>query len=52
MQASPTEYKKKEERISGAEDTIENIDITVKGNAKRKKLLTQHPGNPRHSKKT
>jgi uncharacterized coiled-coil protein SlyX len=31
-----------EERNSGAEDTIENIDITVKENAKCKKLLTQN----------
>ena len=31
-----------EERISDAEDTIENIDITVKGNAKYKKLSTQN----------
>jgi uncharacterized coiled-coil protein SlyX len=31
-----------EERISGAEDTIENIDITVKENTKCKKLLTQN----------
>jgi hypothetical protein len=30
-----------EERISGAEDTIENIDRTVKENAKCKNLLTQ-----------
>ena len=30
-----------EERISGAEDTIENIDTTVKENAKSKKILTQ-----------
>jgi uncharacterized coiled-coil protein SlyX len=29
-----------EERISGAEDTIENIDTTLKGNTKCKKLLT------------
>jgi archaellum component FlaC len=29
-----------EERISGAEDTIENIDTTVKGNAKSQNLLT------------
>jgi uncharacterized coiled-coil protein SlyX len=29
-----------EERISGAEDTIENIDTTVKENAKSKRLLT------------
>ena len=29
-----------EERISGAEDTIANIETTVKENAKCKKLLT------------
>jgi methyl-accepting chemotaxis protein len=29
-----------EERISGAEDTIENIDTTVKENTKSKKFLT------------
>ena len=33
--------QEKEERISGAEDTIENIDITVKEKAKLQKLLTQ-----------
>ena len=31
-----------EERISGAEDSIENIDTTVKENAKCKKLLIQN----------
>jgi hypothetical protein len=31
-----------EERISGEEDTIENIDTTVKENAKCKNLLTQN----------
>jgi uncharacterized coiled-coil protein SlyX len=31
-----------EERISGAEDTIETIDTTVKENAKCKKVLTQN----------
>jgi chromosome segregation ATPase len=31
-----------EKRISGAEDTIENIDVTVKENAKSKKFLTQN----------
>ena len=31
-----------EERISGAEDTIENTDTTGKDNAKCKKLLTQN----------
>ena len=31
-----------EERISGAEDTIKNIDTIVKENGKGKKLLTQN----------
>jgi hypothetical protein len=31
-----------EERISGAEDSIENMDTTVKENAKSKKNLTQN----------
>ena len=31
-----------EERTSGAEDTIENIDSTVKENAKCIKLVTQN----------
>ena len=31
-----------EQRISGAEDTIENIDTTVKENTKCKKFLTQN----------
>ena len=31
-----------EKRTTGAEDTIENIDTTVKENAKSKKLLTQN----------
>ena len=31
-----------EERILGAEDTIENMDTTVKENAKCKKLLSQN----------
>ena len=31
-----------EERISGAEDTIENTDTTIKENAKCKKILTQN----------
>ena len=30
-----------EERISGAEDSIENISTTIKENAKCKKILTQ-----------
>ena len=31
-----------EERISDAKDTIENIDTTIKENAKCKKILTQN----------
>jgi hypothetical protein len=31
-----------EERISGAEDSIENIDTIIKENAKCKKILTQN----------
>jgi hypothetical protein len=31
-----------EERISGAEDSIGNMDTTIKENAKCKKTLTQH----------
>jgi hypothetical protein len=31
-----------EERISGAEDPVENIDTTIKENAKCKNLLTQN----------
>jgi hypothetical protein len=31
-----------EDRISGAEDTMENIDTTVKENAEGQKLLTQN----------
>jgi uncharacterized coiled-coil protein SlyX len=30
-----------EERISSAEDIIENIDTTIKENSKHKKILTQ-----------
>jgi len=35
-----TKIQEIEERISGAEDTIENIETTVKENVKCKKLLT------------
>jgi hypothetical protein len=45
MQASPTEYKReREKRESQVQKiyTIENIDTTVKENAKYKKLLTQN----------
>jgi predicted nucleic acid-binding Zn-ribbon protein len=36
-----------EERTSGIEDTIENIDTTVKENTKCKKVLTQTSRKPR-----
>ena len=39
MKAPPTECKRKKKKISGADDTIENIDKTVKENAKFKNLL-------------
>ena len=42
-----------EERISGAENSIENIDTTVKENPKCKKLLIQNiQKNPGHNEKT
>ena len=34
--------QKIEERISGAEDSIENIDTTIKENVKCKNILTQN----------
>ena len=40
--ASTTEIQEIKERISGAEDTIGNIDSTVKENAKCIKLVTQN----------
>ena len=40
-----------EGRISGAEDSIENMGTTIKENAKCKKFLTQNPGNPGHNEK-
>jgi hypothetical protein len=40
-----------EERISGAEDSIENMDITIKENEKGKKGPNpKHAGNPGHNK--
>jgi hypothetical protein len=41
MHASST-IQEVEERISGAEDTIKNIDTTVKENSNCKNLLTQN----------
>jgi chromosome segregation ATPase len=42
IDASITNRYKIQKRISGQEDTIENIDTTVKENAKSKELLTQN----------
>jgi hypothetical protein len=39
-----------EERISGAEDSIENMETTIKENAKSSN--PKHPGNPGHNEKT
>ena len=42
-----------EERISGGEDSIENIGTTIKENTKCKKQPnSKHPGNPGHNEKT
>jgi hypothetical protein len=42
-----------EERISGAEDSIENIGTTIKENGKCKKYPnSKHPGNPGHNENT
>jgi hypothetical protein len=41
-----------EERISGGEDSIENIGTTIKENTKCKKQPnSKHPGNPGHNEK-
>jgi hypothetical protein len=42
-----------EERISGAEDTIENTDTTMREKCKMQKAPNpKHPGNPGHNEKT
>ena len=42
-----------EERISDAEDSIENIDSTVREKCKMQKAYNpKHPGNPGHNEKT
>jgi hypothetical protein len=44
-----------EERISDAEDSIENMDTTIKENTKckmQKDPNSKHPGNPGHNEKT
>ena len=41
-----------EEKNSGAEDTIENIDTTKKMQNTKKNPNPKHPGNPGHNEKT
>ena len=42
-----------EEKISGAEDSIENMDTTIKENTKlQKDPNSKHPGDPGHNEKT
>jgi hypothetical protein len=41
-----------EERMSGAEDSIENICTTIKENKKQKDPNSKPPGNPGHNEKT
>ena len=50
MQASPTEYKRQR---SGAEDSIENMNSTIKETAQCKKdPNSKHPGNLGQNEKT
>jgi hypothetical protein len=42
MQLSPTEYRSWEREFPGVEDTIEEIDTSVKENVKSKESLTQN----------
>jgi predicted nucleic acid-binding Zn-ribbon protein len=41
-----------EERISGAEDSIENMDTTIKKMQNAKISNSKHPGNPEDNEKT
>jgi hypothetical protein len=42
-----------EERIIGAEDSVENMDTMIKENAKCKEIPnSKHPANPGHNEKT
>jgi hypothetical protein len=49
MQA--TEYKKINERISGTEDTIENIDTTIKKKVQKHTTNSKHLVNTEHNEK-
>jgi hypothetical protein len=42
MQASPTEYRRWRDIISGIKETIEEIYTSVKESVKSKKFLTQN----------
>jgi hypothetical protein len=45
--------EKMDERISGAEDSVGNMDTTVKKKCKMQKdPNSKHPGNPGHNEKT
>jgi hypothetical protein len=45
--------KEMEERISGAEDSIESMDTTIKRKCKiHKDPNPKHPGNPGHNENT
>ena len=53
VETLPTEYERQKRKHSEVEDTVENIDITVKENRKCKKLLTQNIQEKKgHNKKT
>jgi hypothetical protein len=41
-----------EERISGAEDSIENMDTTIKDAKMQKDADSKHQGNPGQNEKT
>jgi hypothetical protein len=41
-----------EERITGAEDLIENMETTIKKCKIQKDTSSKHPGNPGHNEKT
>jgi hypothetical protein len=41
-----------EERVSSAEDSIENMGTTIKQNENANNPNSKHPGNPGHNEKT
>ena len=52
MQASNNKIQEVEERISDAEDTIGNIDTTVKTCKMQRDPNPRRPGNPKYNEKT